>query len=94
MMGTSKNSIDFIMGREEVWHNERGCAPPNKEREMKGSITRQEPGLFDYQNRMAELSQSPHGLENLDGRIDWEMFREALDLACEKPSKGVGGRPH
>lgn len=56
-------------------------------------ITRQEPGLFDYQNRMAELSESPHGLEKLDGRIDWEMFREALDLACEKPSKGVGGRP-
>ena len=61
---------------------------------MKGIITRQDPGLFDYQNRMAELSTSPHGLEKLAGRIDWEMFREALDLACEKPSKGVGGRPH
>ena len=61
---------------------------------MKETITRQDPGLFDYQNRMAELSESPHGLEKLDGRIDWEMFRESLDLACEKPSKGVGGRPH
>jgi hypothetical protein len=80
------------MGREEVWDNERGCTPPKKkEQEMKGTMTRQEPGLFDYQNRMAELSESPHGLEKMDGRIDWEMFLEALDLTCEKPSKGVGG---
>ncbi len=61
---------------------------------MKETITRQDPGLFDYQNRMAELSESPHGLEKLDRCIDWEMFRETLDLACEKPSKGVGGSPH
>lgn len=60
---------------------------------MKKTIAKQDPGLFDYQNRMAELSRKAHPLEKLDRRIKWEMFREELDRAFDKPGKGSGGRP-
>lgn len=60
---------------------------------MKKTITKQDPGLFDYQNRMAELSLKAHALEKLDGRINWEMFRKILEQATDKEAKGPGGRP-
>lgn len=60
---------------------------------MRKTITQQDPGLFDYQNRMAELSRKTHALEKLDRRIKWEMFREELEQAFSKPAKGAGGRP-
>lgn len=60
---------------------------------MKKTIARREPGLFDYQNRMVELSRKANALEKLDGRIDWEMFRRLLDRATVKEAKGPGGRP-
>lgn len=60
---------------------------------MKKTITKQDPGLFDYQNRMAELSRKAHALEKLDGRINWEMFCRILEQATDKEAKGPGGRP-
>lgn len=60
---------------------------------MKKTISKQDPGLFDYQNRMAELSRKAHALEKLDRRIKWEMFREELERIFDRPAKGAGGRP-
>lgn len=65
---------------------------------MKTTMTRktmakQDPGLFDYQNRMSELARKTNPLEKLDRRIDWEMFREELESVFPVSAKGVGGRP-
>lgn len=57
------------------------------------TIQRQDPGLFDYQNRMEKLSQTASPLEKLDGRIQWEMFRATLEKAVEREARGPGGRP-
>lgn len=57
------------------------------------TIQKQDPGLFDYQNRMEKLSQTASPLEKLDGRIKWEIFRPTLEKALEREARGPGGRP-
>lgn len=57
------------------------------------TIQKQHPGLFDYENRMTKLSEGPDPLARLDKRIDWEIFRSALERAFEKEAQGPGGRP-
>ncbi len=53
---------------------------------------KQEPGLFDYHNRMTKLSEVSSPLEKLDSRIDWEMFRPLLEEVLQQ-ERGIGGRP-
>lgn len=60
---------------------------------MSKTIEKQEPGLFDYQERMKKLSETLSPLEKLDTRIDWEIFRAQLAAGVTKESKGPGGRP-
>jgi len=57
------------------------------------TIPKQNPGLFDYENRMTKLEKGPDPLARLDARIDWEMFRPNLERAFKKEAKGPGGRP-
>lgn len=57
------------------------------------TIPKQNPGLFDYENRMRKLEEGPDPLARLNVRIDWEMFRPNLNRAFEKEAKGPGGRP-
>jgi len=57
------------------------------------TIPKQNPGLFDYENRMRKLEEGPDPLARLSARIDWEMFRPNLNRAFEKEAKGPGGRP-
>ena len=57
------------------------------------TIQRQNPGLFDHENRMKKLAEGPDPLSRLNARIDWEMFRLVLERAFEKEAKGPGGRP-
>ena len=57
------------------------------------TIPKQNPGLFDYENRMRKLEEGPDPLARLNARIDWEMFRPNLERVFEKESKGPGGRP-
>jgi IS5 family transposase len=57
------------------------------------TIPRQNPGLFDYENRMKKLGQGPDPLARLNARIEWEIFRRPLERAFEKEVKGPGGRP-
>lgn len=60
---------------------------------MQQYIQRKNPGLFDYDNRLEELSQSEPPLYRLDKRIDWEMFRKDLEALIGKNPAGAGGRP-
>ena len=57
------------------------------------TIQKQDPGLFDYQNRLKKLSEAGSPLEKLEGRIQWELFRPTLEKAVELEAKGPGGRP-
>lgn len=61
--------------------------------DMKKTKQRQEPGLFDYWNRMTKLSETSSPLEKLSARINWEMFRPLLNELFEREDKGPGGRP-
>lgn len=57
------------------------------------TISKQNPGLFDYENRMKKLGQGPDPLARLNDRMEWEMFRPLLERAFEKEAKGPEGRP-
>lgn len=57
------------------------------------NITSRPLGLFDYQQRLEELSQRPSALTHLAAAIDWERFRAPLTEAVVPPAKGPGGRP-
>lgn len=60
---------------------------------MRKTKQKQEPGLFDYSNRMAKLGEVSSPLEKLDARINWEMFRPLLDEIFQREALGPGGRP-
>jgi len=50
-------------------------------------------GLFDYQERKAELSQRSPPLDRLNERVDWEVFRDVLEKQLNYKHEGrVGGR--
>ena len=57
------------------------------------TIPKQQPGLFDYDNRMKKLDCGPDPLARLNARIDWKIFRKDLERAVEKEARGPGGRP-
>ena len=57
------------------------------------TIPKQNPGFFDYENRMRKLEEGPDPLARLNAGIDWEMFRPNLERVFEKEAKGPGGRP-
>lgn len=57
------------------------------------TIPQQQPGLFDYDNRMKKLDCGPDPLARLNARIDWKIFRKDLERAVEKEARGPGGRP-
>lgn len=50
-------------------------------------------GLFDYQNRLDELSSRPNALDRLDQVIDWEHFRPLLTKLLVAEPTAPGGRP-
>ena len=54
------------------------------------TIRKEDPGLFDYQNRMKKLSEMTSPLEKLDSRIPWGKFRPDLEGAIQKEDKGLG----
>lgn len=60
---------------------------------MTKTIPRQEPGLFDYYNRMAKLSEKSSPLCKLDERVNWEMFRLEIEKLLQRKAAGPGGRP-
>jgi len=50
-------------------------------------------GLFDYQNRLAELSSMGDPLETLDKVILWKGFRPVIDKTFRRERKSNAGRP-
>jgi IS5 family transposase len=48
-------------------------------------------GLYDYQERKAELAQIKRGLDRLNGIVNWESFRSALESRIKFTEKPKGG---
>lgn len=61
---------------------------------MNRTIRKQDPGLFDYQERIAKLEQKGFPLNRLNEKIDWEIFRSTLEESLIKETtEDLGGRP-
>ena len=54
---------------------------------------RQQPGLFDVDARLQELSAKGDALERLTELVDFEMFRAELERAVPRSDGSKGGRP-
>ena len=54
---------------------------------------RGEPGFFDVEERLKELSAKGDDLERLNAIVDFEMFRADLERAVPRSDRSRGGRP-
>ncbi len=54
---------------------------------------RGEPGFFDIDERLKELSAKRDDLERLKGIVDFEIFRADLERAVPRADRAKGGRP-
>lgn len=52
-----------------------------------------QPGFWDVEHRLQELSKHGDPLERLAATVDFELFRPTLRLALQRQSRGKGGRP-
>ena len=50
-----------------------------------------QPGLFDVEERAAQLTEMGDPLVGLNARIDWEAFRSDLNRVHEKDRKSKAG---
>ncbi len=51
-----------------------------------------QPGFFDNEERLRELSEAGDPLERLTAVIDFEIFRADLDAALRRSDRRKGGR--
>jgi IS5 family transposase len=56
-------------------------------------MTREAPGFFDVEERLAELSAKGDDLERLSALVDFELFRSSLEIAVPRGDRSKGGRP-
>ena len=56
-------------------------------------MTRDAPGFFDVDERLAELSAKGDDLERLNALVDFELFRAALKRRFHAATSSKGGRP-
>jgi len=54
---------------------------------------RGEPGFFDVDERLKELSAKGDDLERMKAIVDFEMFRADLERAVPRSDRARGGRP-
>jgi IS5 family transposase len=47
-------------------------------------MTKEAPGFFDVDERLAELSAKGDDLERLNALVDFELFRPALEAAVPR----------
>ena len=52
-----------------------------------------QPGFFDVEHRLQDLSAQGDPLERLAATVDFEMFRDELERAIGRPDRSKGGRP-
>ena len=58
-----------------------------------GRIMAREPGLFDVDARLRELSAKGDDLERVNSLVDFEAFRPELEQAVPRADRSRGGRP-
>ncbi|MCC3244495.1 transposase [Methylocystis sp. WRRC1] len=56
-------------------------------------MTKEAPGFFDVDERLAELSAKGDDLERLNALVDFELFRPSLESAVPRGDRSKGGRP-
>ena len=54
---------------------------------------RRQPGFFDVEERLRELSAKGDELERLSALVDFEAFRSDLERAVPRSDRAKGGRP-
>jgi transposase, IS5 family len=54
---------------------------------------RGEPGFFDINERLKDLSAKGDDLERLNAIVDFEIFRNDLERAVPRANRAKGGRP-
>ena len=52
-----------------------------------------QPGFWDVEERLRELSAQGDPLERLGATVDFEIFRAALDASVGPRDRSKGGRP-
>ena len=52
-----------------------------------------QPGFFDIEERLRELSSKGDDLERLKRLVDFELFRADLEKAVARADRSKGGRP-
>jgi hypothetical protein len=52
-----------------------------------------QPGLFDVEERLRELSAKGDDLERLNELVEFEAFRLELERAVPRSDRAKGGRP-
>ena len=52
-----------------------------------------QPGLFDIEERLRDLSAKGDDLERVNALVDFEMFRAELERAVPRSDRAKGGRP-
>ena len=58
-----------------------------------GGRMRGQPGFFDIEERLRELSAKGDELERLNSVVDFELFRRDLERAVPRSDRSKGGRP-
>ena len=58
-----------------------------------GWIMVREPGLFDVEARLRELSAKGGDLDRVNALVDFEAFRSELEQAVPRADRAKGGRP-
>jgi transposase, IS5 family len=53
----------------------------------------EQPGFFDVEDRLKQLSAKGDGLERLSAVVDFELFRAELEHAVVRSDRSRGGRP-
>lgn len=56
-------------------------------------MTKEAPGFFDVDERLAELSAKGDDLERLNALVNFALFRPALEAAVPRGDRSKGGRP-
>jgi IS5 family transposase len=52
-----------------------------------------QPGFFDVEERLKQLSAKGDSLERLNAVVDFELFRTDLERAVPRADRSRGGRP-
>src|SRR5271169_5246612 len=102
---SEKNSTTNIMLQSRRWPGQPSPefpANPSLDRALSDSLRvlgaenfsmRGDPGFFDIEVRLGELSAKGDDLERLKGIVDFEIFRADLERAVPRADRAKGGRP-